>query len=143
MDESSTTHGVEERRAAFRQLLPVVDRLRAADGVTWAGGQRDRDGTYLVRYPTYGEDTLAVMEAFGGGVLTRHGYLDELERRGMSDGSLTDLTGLAEYSDEDLTRALLTWVVRTERFVDGSVAEALREGALVALLDRLRELYDL
>jgi len=67
MDESSTTHGVEERRAAFRHLLPVVDRLRAADGVTWAGGQRDRGGTYLVRYPTYGEDTLAVMEAFGGG----------------------------------------------------------------------------
>ncbi|MBB0996061.1 hypothetical protein G6024_02910 [Dietzia maris] len=76
-------------------------------------------------------------------MLTRHGYLDELERRGLSDGSLTDLTGLAERSDEDLTRALLTWVVRSERFVDGAIAESLTEGSLVALLDRLQELYEL
>lgn len=143
MGESSDRHELEERRAALRRLLPVVERLRGLDGVTWAGGQRHRNGAYLVRYPTYDEDTLAVMEAFGGGVLTRHGYLDELERRGLSDGSLTDLTGLAERSDEDLTRALLTWVVRSERFVDGAIAESLTEGSLVALLDRLQELYEL
>jgi len=143
MGEGSDRHELEERRAALRRLMPVTERLRGLDGVTWAGGRRDRNGAYLVRYPTYDEDTLAVMEAFGGGVLTRHGYLDELERRGLSDGSLTDLTGLAEQSDEDLTRALLTWVVRSERFVDGAIAESLTEGSLVALLDRLQELYEL
>ena len=143
MSESNDRHELEERRAALRQLMPVVERLRGLDGVTWAGGQRHRNGVYPVRYATYDEDTLAVMEAFGGGVLTRHGYLDESERRGLSDGSLTDLTGLAERSDEDLTRALLTWVVRSERFVDGAIAESLTEGSLVALLDRLQELYEL
>lgn len=67
MGEGSDRHELEERRAALRRLLPVVERLRGLDGVTWAGGQRHRNGAYLVRYPTYDEDTLAVMEAFGGG----------------------------------------------------------------------------
>ncbi|WP_243699754.1 DUF6508 domain-containing protein [Dietzia cinnamea] len=32
-------------------------------------------------------------------------------------------------------------MARSERFEGGGMAEALREGTLVALLDRLRELY--
>ena len=40
MGESSDRHELEERRAALRQLMPVVERLRGLDGVTWAGGQR-------------------------------------------------------------------------------------------------------
>ena len=61
MGEGSDRHELEERRAALRQLMPVVERLRGLDGVTWAGGQRHRNGAYLVRYPTYDEDTLAVI----------------------------------------------------------------------------------
>ena len=85
----------------------------------------------------------AVMAAFDGGVLTRHGHLEQLARRGLSHGGLTDLAGLAEAADEELTRALITWVARSERFEGGGMAEALREGTLVVLLDRLFELYDL
>lgn len=132
----------EERRGALRQLLPTVERLRGLrvtgrPGGAWAAHRS------LLRYPGVEDDARAVMAAFDGGVLTRHGHLEELARRGLSHGGLTDLAGLAETADEELTRALITWVARSERFEGGGMAEALREGTLVALLDRLRELYDL
>ena len=132
----------EERRGALRRLLPAVERLRVLreagrPGGAWAAHRS------LLRYPGVEDDARAVMAAFDGGVLTRHGHLEELARRGLSHGGLTDLAGLAETADEELTRALITWVARSERFEGGGMAEALREGTLVALLDRLRELYDL
>ena len=132
----------EERRGALRRLLPAVERLRGLreagrPGGAWAAHRS------LLRYPGVEDDARAVMAAFDGGVLTRHGYLEELARRGLSHGGLTDLAGLAETADEELTRALITWVARSERFEGGGMAEALREGTLVVLLDRLRELYDL
>ncbi|MGN0099356.1 DUF6508 domain-containing protein [Dietzia sp. CH92] len=141
-DTASGRGAAEERRGALRQLLPAVERLRGLreDGQVRGAWASHRT---LLRYPGVEDDARAVMAAFDGGVLTRRDHLEELARRGLSHGGLTDLAGLAETADEELTRALITWVVRSERFEGGVVAEALREGTLVTLLDRLRELYDL
>lgn len=146
MDGRGERHGPDDRRAELLELLPVVERLRGGGGARWVhSGRESRDGYQLhpVRYPTYEEDVRAIVRAFDGGALTRNGHLDELERCGLSDGALTDLEGLAEWSDEALTRALVTWVVRSERFSGGAIADAVRDGTLVALLDRLRVLHDL
>lgn len=132
----------EERREALRRLRPAVERLRGLSEAGRPGGAWAAHRS-LLRYPGVEDDARAVMAAFDGGVLTRHGHLEQLARRGLSHGGLTDLAGLAEPADEELTRALITWVARSERFEGGGMAEALREGTLVVLLDRLFELYDL
>lgn len=142
MNVSSDLQAREERRAALRGLLPAVDRLRGVRAVEWSGGGRLENGSYCIRYPVYDAVTRDVMVAFDGGPLTGYGYTDTLEVRGLA-GQQLDLQELARDSDEELTLALLTGLIRSERFCDGSVAEALREGTLVALLDRLRELYEL
>ncbi|TCW22758.1 hypothetical protein EDD19_11913 [Dietzia cinnamea] len=62
----------EERRGALRRLLPAVERLRGLreagrPGGAWAAHRS------LLRYPGVEDDARAVMAAFDGGVLTRHG----------------------------------------------------------------------
>lgn len=133
-----------ERRAVIRDLLPVIERLRGHYEVEWSGGDQQEDGSFTFRYPVYDGDTEKVMEVCNGGALTDFDYRRTLERHGGHGlgSKAPDLVALARDSDEDLTVALLTWVMRSERFGAGEVAAALENGALVALLDRLRELYD-
>ncbi|MCT1516541.1 DUF6508 domain-containing protein [Dietzia cercidiphylli] len=133
----------EERRAALRDLLPAVERLRGVRAVVWAGGDRNENGSINIRYPIYDRDTEKVMEVCNGGALTDVEYRRTLERRGGHGmgSQAPDLVALARDSDEELTVALLTWMMRSERFSEGEVAASLENGALVALLDRLRDLY--
>ncbi|MGF0227178.1 DUF6508 domain-containing protein [Dietzia natronolimnaea] len=133
----------EERRAALRDLLPAIERLRGVRAVVWAGGDRNENGSINIRYPIYDRDTEKVMEVCNGGALTDVEYRRTLERRGGHGmgSQAPDLVALARDSDEELTVALLTWMMRSERFSEGEVAASLENGALVALLDRLRDLY--
>ena len=88
MGEGSDRHELEERRAALRRLLPVVERLRGLDGVTWAGGQRHRNGVYLVRYPTYDEDTLGSLKidmVFAPGTRVATDYAGDATSSSVSD----------------------------------------------------------
>lgn len=133
----------EERKAALRELSPAIERLRRVREVEWAGGDQNQDGSFHIRYPIYDRDTQRVMEVCNGGALTDFEYRRTLERHGGHGlgSQAPDLGMLARDSDEELTIALLTWMMRSERFSGGDVAAALENGALVALLDRLRSLY--
>lgn len=135
----------EEREAAVRALLPEIERLRRVREVEWSGGDQNEDGSFHIRYPIYDRDTQKVMEVCNGGALTDFDYRRTLERHGGHGlgSQAPDLAMLARDSDEELTIALLTWMMRSERFSGGDVAAALENGALVALLDRLRSLYEL
>lgn len=137
VDEGRT---LEKRKEALRRLLPAVERLRGVREVEWSGSGRAEDGVYTCSYPVYDQDTLAIMEACGGEDLTSFDYIGVLERRGLA-GREPDLERWARDADEELTLALLTAVIRSERFCDGSVAAAVKDGTLVALLDRLRQVY--
>jgi len=130
----------EERREALRRLLPAVERVRGVREVEWSGFGQGEDGVYTLNYPRYDEDTLAIMEACGGEELTHRDYIGVLKRRGLA-GQEPDLERWAREADEELTLALITAVVRSERFCDGSVAAAVKDGTLVALFDRLRYWY--
>ncbi|KAA0919221.1 DUF6508 domain-containing protein [Dietzia sp. ANT_WB102] len=133
----------QERRAALRDLVPAIERLRGHGEVEWSGGDQQEDGSFTFRYPIYDRDTQKVMEVCNGGALTDFDYRRTLERHGGHGlgSQAPDFVALARDSDEDLIVALLTWIMRSERFGAGDVAAALENGALVALLDRLRELY--
>lgn len=136
---------LDERKSALEALLPTIERLRGRREVEWEGGDQNEDGSFNVRYPIYDRDTQRVMEVCNGGALTDFEYRRTLERHGGPGLGVEapDFAELARHSHEDLIIALLTLMMRSERFSCGDVAAALENGALVALLDRLRVLYEL
>ena len=130
----------------------LLERLRAADDATWdelraaadavaaletparwAGG-RTVDGVLQMPYPEYAPEVdrlIAALAAVSGG---------------MPVFAWPDWPGTTRYRDPALVAdapvtdipRLLTAIVRSERFSDGSIEGAVRSGLLAAMVERLQ-----
>ncbi|NLN45714.1 MAG: hypothetical protein GX153_03980 [Clostridiaceae bacterium] len=63
-------------------------------------------------------------------------YFETL-RRYRVDTARCDPASLAPNADLSLVRALLTWIVRRDRFNEGTLRESVRDGSLIEVLRRL------
>lgn len=131
-----------DRDAALRDLIPVIERIREIREVEWTKSEQDEDGAYSMSYPLYGRDVHQVMAAFDGGPLTDFNYM-ETARAQLGEDLPYYAKSVAPRADEALVVALITGIFRSERFCDGAIAEALKDGTLAALLDRLMEVRGL
>lgn len=66
-------------------------------------------------------------------------YFETLHRYRI-DTARCDPASLAPDADLPLVRALLTWIVRRDRFCDGALRESVRDGSLIEVLRRLETL---
>ncbi|WP_443138247.1 DUF6508 domain-containing protein [Piscibacillus sp. B03] len=57
-----------------------------------------------------------------------------------SDFDVGNINGLLDSADFELTRAILTFLIRQERFGEGTWGEAAKEGHFLKVLERLKEL---
>ncbi|WP_338749130.1 DUF6508 domain-containing protein [Bacillus sp. FJAT-52991] len=120
---------------AWEELRAVAKGMTAKDrDVKWTGGGLQTDGTYSLSYPAYSErvsKTIGLLYTVGA-VTPLYSWMD----RGLPDYS----------SDSDLSVAdairAATFVVRSERFCDGTIADAVQKGLLDAILDTLIKWYD-
>jgi len=106
--------------------LPVIKTQESP----WKGGKLP-DGTIQLPYPVYSEEVHRWIQALYDLDLTDKNYLENAELlKGKPIETLT--------RDEILTR--MTFLVRAERFCDGTIEAALRDGTLEALSTRLQEI---
>ena len=97
---------------------------------TWAGGLQE-DGTIQFPFPLYSKEVREWIEALYDLELTDKNYINNMEKiRGKPIDRLT--------RDEILTR--MTYLIRAERFCDGTIEDALNDGTLEALSTRLHEI---
>ena len=119
--------------AQWAELWAALDAL-AGETVfaEWAGGQTV-DGVTHVPYPEYTPAVERLRAAIGGaGLIVPYDWMqwDGIER-------YREPAALADASEADAVR-LITAIVRSERFSDGSIEGALERGLLQAALERLR-----
>jgi len=103
--------------------------------VRWGGGKQ-ADGSLQFPYAIYDKQLDDVWRAFGAFGYSRDAALDYIawrDRFGKIDGD-----SIARMTSGDLTCAVVGFV-RTERFVEGSLACALCDGLLLALARRMVE----
>ncbi|ROO60419.1 hypothetical protein EDC02_2286 [Micromonospora sp. Llam0] len=123
----------------WRKLFALADRLTPQDlRVEWTGGGDPESGVFLLHHPDYSP---LVRE-----VITMLSELDVVVPFNWSDWHTStplfpEATGLAEAPVADAAR-LATTYIRGERFGDGATQQALQNGALLAILARLRRWFE-
>ena len=131
MKESRPTLQDMEALTAF---LPRLYAEGFSPVVNWDGGERRKDGSFTLPYPTY--DT--VVEEFyrlvsSGGWLD-YEYNPEQAYEMLRDENLIKIASLSQI------KTMLTFCVRGERFSDGHWAAMITEGYIRRLLERLNEI---
>ncbi|WP_368396423.1 DUF6508 domain-containing protein [Streptomyces sclerotialus] len=124
-----------ENPEAWHELADAFDALTDEDrDVKWGGGQKGPSGAIQVPYPLYSEglDRAIFSLARVGAVTPEHRWMDNPVPQLSPDGRLRPA---------DAVRAA-TAIVRGERFCDGTIANAVRDGLLDAVAESLRTWYE-
>jgi hypothetical protein len=120
--------------AAWEELdaaLAAVEALDPDRYATWTGGGEQPDGTVTLAWPDYAPEVERLRSAIGAaGLVVPYAWPQwagiERHRAGR---------GMEEALVEDAVR-MVTAVVRSERFGDGNIEGALRDGTLQAAVRR-------
>ena len=108
------------------QKLPMIKTQRSP----WGGGLQ-QDGISQLPFPVYSKEVTDWINAMYDLDLTDKNYFENMEK--IKEKPVSELT-----RDEILTR--MTFLIRAERFCDGTIEEALNDGTLEALSARLHEI---
>ena len=106
--------------------LPMIKTQRSP----WGGGLQ-QDGISQLPFPIYSQAVTDWIQAMYDLDLTDKNYFENMEK--IKGKPVPELT-----RDEILTR--MTFLIRAERFCDGTIEEALNDGTLEALSARLHEI---
>ncbi|MFJ2034131.1 DUF6508 domain-containing protein [Streptosporangium sp. NPDC087985] len=122
---------------SWEELFALADRLTPADLQTpWGGGQRRESGAIQVPYPVYSDTVSAITDLlYRLNVLVVFDWPSWYHQDRYPGGR-----GLADAPVAQAAR-LATSIIRGERFCDGAIAGALRDGTMQAILHRLRRWY--
>ena len=104
--------------------------------------RKEPNGTVVFLGFDYGAEVYRLGKAFDESDLSRRDFLSKMKEYKEKYGDVFYRDRLAYIPDADLEMlsVLLTTIMRSERFGDGCIAEAVSDGSIAAILLRLREL---
>lgn len=114
-------------------FLPLFSDPELVVVVRWAGGA-EPDGSYVLPAPIYQSAFMEFIRAASEDCWMDPEYLSVDVNRLLADPNLL------HQADIDQLRAVLTFIVRGERFCDGHWATMVERGHVIRLLQRLKEL---
>ena len=118
--------------------IPYFESATEDSVVSWIGGRRDSDNDKIaLPHPDYDVTLSRFIDDFYDTGLIRHDYLCVSDEKGLNSENMVSAIADADF---DLLRALLTLVVRQERFIDGLWTWAVKEKVFLKILQRFREL---
>lgn len=123
-----------EQIAALTSYLPRLYAEGFSPIGTWNGGERGKDGSISLPYPTYHP---LVEEFFR--LVSSQGWLDTGYRPEQASEMLQDESRVKTASLDEI-RSMLTFCVRGERFSDGHWGQMIERGHIRRLLERLKAL---
>lgn len=120
---------------AWKQLRSVVEEMEAEDhDVKWISAKSLSEQTYSLSYPAYSERVEKAISLLStiGAVTPLYFWMEH---------GLPSYSPSNKLSTADAIRAA-TFVVRSERFSDGTIAKAYENGLLEGILNALVIWYD-
>ena len=128
----------------FEKLTDLLDKLNNDEFGTWhhdTEHKGTKEDPVQFPFPVYTEAVHELIDAVYEFIedhpeyQLRH-YYEVMERYGLKNLQDADIDSL----NDEAVLALLTWVIRGERFCDGLILGNLKEGRIQHLLRRLKEL---
>jgi len=112
------------------QFIPRLYRKNFRPIKEWKGVDRAEE-SITFPWPEYEKDVVEFMEVASKDCWLDYQYVPE-----EASKMLGDVESIKDASLEDI-KAMLTFCIRRERFVDGHFASMIEEGKMKAILDRL------
>lgn len=125
-----TIEDIEELTA----YLPRLYAERFSPIESWSGGEKLKDGSISLPYPTYNPLVEEFFRAVSSGGWLDYQYNMEQAGEMLNDEQLIKTASLAQI------KTMLTFCVRGERFSDGHWAAMIEKGYIRRLLERLNEI---
>ncbi len=124
-----------ERLLPLADLVPTLEAPDADFG-QWEGGSTDTDGVLQMPWFAFGPTGDAFIAAVGRGGWIIAGF-DWMTWLQTDEGqALRDRPGVVETATPDQLARLLTAIVRSDRFVEGSIVGAFESGLLTRIAKR-------
>ena len=124
-----------ERLLPLADLVPTLEAPDADFG-HWEGGSTDTDGVLQLPWFAFGPTGDAFIAAVGRGGWIIAGF-DWMTWLQTDEGqALRDRPGVVETATPDQLARLLTAIVRSDRFVEGSIVGAFESGLLARIAKR-------
>ncbi len=138
-DEEIAARLAAQPEERWQELFARADALTPDDlRVSWGGGQEVRPGVIQAPYPVYGDAVTRILRLLGElEVTVVFGWPDWVRGNPLWPAG----QGLDDAPVADAAR-LVTAIVRGERFADGTIGQAIDQGAFQAVLRRLRHWFD-
>jgi O-acetyl-ADP-ribose deacetylase (regulator of RNase III) len=123
----------------WRRLFDLADGLSPGKlEVRWRGGGEHEPGVLTLHHPHYSDSVQAIIEAlYELGVIVPFNWTEWHRTSPL----FPDAVGLMDAPVADAAR-LATTYVRGERFSDGAIQQSIENGALLAILNRLRRWFE-
>ena len=128
LKEYSKYEEMLEKKYWVEKIKNLIDELEKYEGTKWSDLKEDK-GTITMSYPIYQKWIYEIFELIEP-CFTYNEIVEEIQRNKISIERFT-------YKQ---VQATLTYIERSERFCDGSIAQNLENGTIKKLLERLIEL---
>ncbi len=131
-----TTPGLPtlEQIEALTSYLPRLYAEGFSAVASWSGGEKRKDGSFTIPYPTYSPVVEEFFRRVSGEGWLDPGYSPERAGQMLEDADRIKSASL------DQIKTMLTFCVRGERFCDGHWAQMIEQGHIRRLLERLEVL---
>lgn len=116
---------------ALTAFLPQLYADGFSPVTRWEGGEKRKDGSYTMPYPTYNKVVEEFYYTLGSEAWIDYEYNPEQAYRMLKDETLIKTASLPQI------RTMLTFCLRGERFSDGHWGEMIEKGHIRRLLERL------
>lgn len=133
----------QDKAEVVQSLLKYIDIFRedVKDSLYSVTGGENEDGSYFA-YPVYDEKLLDFIEVTYKSGILRPDYITTMNKYSNEGDDLDDIIARVDSNGFDLRQAVLTCLVRQERFQDGLWGIAVREGWFLSVLKRLSQLLE-
>lgn len=123
----------------YDEILAYIDDFENFDVPVceWSAGSQDSDGVRTLGYPQYTERFKEFIRLVSGSDLMDTEYMDNLEHWMMPGEEIKSAINRA---DIGLLKAIITYLIRQERFGDGNWETFVTDGSFLVVLRRLEEL---
>ena len=122
-----------ERVEELLSFLPFFEGVRGKKVTKWLGGEKRADGSFDWPSPDYPAEVYKFFRVAAQPWWADHGYQGAKPRDLLESGLRS--------ADMNQAKSVLTFCARGERFCDGFWEDLIESGALIPLLERVRQLW--
>ncbi len=119
-------------------FIPYFENASKDSVCNWIGGENLGKNQFTMQYPLYEPKIDEFIQEVYKSNLLIGDYHDVIKKQGLE--GIKQITQAIDDADFELVTAILTWVVRGERFCDGLWGSAVEDKTFLKIINRLNRL---